>query len=68
MLRTYIDENKDIGLTLSKKRSRRYPAIKITYADYADDLVIFADSRRNAENLLNVLEESGKTIGLNIKY
>ena len=43
-------------LTLSKQRSRRYPAIKITDADYADDLVIFADSSRNAEKLLNVLE------------
>ena len=60
VLRTSIDENKDLGLTLSKQRSRRYPAIKITDAYYADDLVIFADSRRNAENLLNVLEESGR--------
>ena len=48
VLRTSIDKNKDLGLTLSKQRSRRYPAIKITDADYADDLVIFADSSRNA--------------------
>ena len=60
VLRTSIDEHKDLGLTLSKQRSRRYPAIKITDADYADDLVIFVDSSRNAKNLLNVLEESGK--------
>ena len=66
VLRTSIDENKDLGLTLSKQRSRRYPAIKITDADYADDLVIFADSSRNAENLLNILEESGKTVGLKV--
>ena len=51
-------------LTLSKQRNRRYPAIKITYADYADDFVIFVDSSRNAEKLLNVLEVSGKTLGL----
>ena len=62
VLRTSIDENKDIGLTLSKQRSRRYPEIKITDADYADDLVIFADSSRNAEKLLNVIEESGENI------
>ena len=55
-----------IGLTPSKQRSRRYPVIKITDADYADDLVIFADSSRNAEKLLNVLEESGKTVGLKV--
>ena len=66
VLRTSIDENKDLGLILSKQRSRRYPEIKITDEDYADDLVIFADSSRNAEKLLNVLEESGKTVGLKV--
>ena len=66
LLRTYIDENKDLGLTLSKQRSRIYPAIKITYADYADDLIICTDSSRNAEKLLNVLEESGKTVGVKV--
>ena len=66
VLRTYIDENKYICLTLSKQRSRRYTAIEITNADYADDLVIFSDSSRNAEKLLNFLEESGKTVGLKV--
>ena len=66
VLRTYIDDNKYLGLTLSKQRSRIYPAIKITDADYAYDLIIFADSSRNAENLLNVLEESGKSVGLKV--
>ena len=46
VLRKSID-NKDTGLTLSKLRSRRYPANNITDADNADDLVIFADSSRN---------------------
>ena len=66
VLRTSSDEKKDLGLTLSKQRSRRYPAIKITDADYADDLVIFADSSRNAEKLLNFLEESGKKVDLKV--
>ena len=68
VLRTSIDENKDLGLTLSKQRSRRYPAIKITDADYAYDLVIFADSSRNAEKLLNVLEVSGNTLGIKVNF
>ena len=63
-LRISIDEYKDLGLILSKQRSRRYPKIKITDANYADDLVIFADSSGNTEKLLNVLEESRKTVGL----
>ena len=66
VLRTSIDKNKDLSPNISKQRSRRYPAIKITDADYADDLVIFADSSRYAKNLLNVLEESGKTVGLKV--
>ena len=66
VLRTSIGENKDIGLTLSKQRSRRYPATKITDDDYADDLVIFADSSKIAEKLLNVLEESGITVDLKV--
>ena len=72
LLRISIDENKDIGLTLSKQRSilrsiyRRYPEIKITCADYADDLVIFADFSKNAEKLLTFLEERGKTVGLKV--
>ena len=49
LLRISIDENIDLVITLSKQRSRRYPVIKITDADYADDLVIFADPSRNAE-------------------
>ena len=65
-LRTSIDENMDIGLTLLKQRSRRYPETKITDADYANDIVIFADSSRNAEKLLTVLEENGKTVGLKV--
>ena len=64
VLRTSIDE--DLGLTLSKQLSIRYQTIKITDADYTDDLAIFADSSRNAEKLLNVLEESGKTVGIKV--
>ena len=60
VLRTSIDEYKDIGLTLSKQRIRRYPATKITDAYYAYNIVIFADSSRNAEKLLNVLKKVGK--------
>ena len=31
-----------------------------------EDTKIFTDSSRNAEKLLNVLEESGKTVGLKV--
>ena len=56
MLRTSIDEIKENGFELTKKRSRRYPAKTITDADYADDIVILANIPNQAETLLHSLE------------
>ena len=44
VLRTSIDKISENGFELTKKRSRRYPAKTITDADYADDLVILANT------------------------
>ena len=38
VLRTLIDKIKENGFELTQKRSRRYPAKKITDTDYADDI------------------------------
>ena len=35
---TYVYTHTHNGFELTKKRSRRYPATTITYADYADDI------------------------------
>ena len=52
-LRTSIENYSGIGFTLHKSiRSRRYPAFTITDADYADDVVMFADSCCDAETLV----------------
>ena len=40
VVRTSIDEIKENGNELTKKRSRRYPAKTITDADNADDIAI----------------------------
>ena len=61
VLRTSVDPNNELGLTLEKARSRRYPNRKITDADYADD---FADSVADAASMLQ--EEAAQTIGLYI--
>ena len=66
VLRKSLDIHKDLGFTLHKARSRRYPPIKITDADYADDLALFADEFRNAEILLHSLEEIASIIGLRV--
>ena len=49
VLRTSIDKIRENGFELTKKRSRRYPAKTITDADYADDIVIVANTPNQAE-------------------
>ena len=53
VLRTSIDKIKENGFELTKKRSRRYLAKTITDADYADDIVILANTPDQAETLLH---------------
>ena len=64
VLRTSIDQIKENGFELTKKRSRRYPATTITDADYADDIAILANTPDQAETLLHSLERAAASIGL----
>ena len=64
VLRTSIDKIRENGFELTKKRSRRYPAITITDADYADDIAILANTPNQAETLLRSLERAAAGIGL----
>ena len=64
VLRKAADANYQIGFTLSEDRSRRYPAQKITDADYADDLAAIADYLTEATILLHAIEEAASEVGL----
>ena len=50
------------GFKLKKERSRGFPALTITGADYADDIALLAQ----AKTLLHSLEWSAAGIGLHI--
>ena len=67
VLRTSIDKIRENGFELTKKRSRRYPAKTITDADYADDIVILANTPNEADTLLHSLERAAAGIGLHVK-
>ena len=67
VLKTSIDEIKENGFKLTKKRSRRYPTKTITDANYADDMVILANAPAQAETLLHSLERATTGIGLHTK-
>ena len=66
VLRTSIDKIRENGFELTKKRSRRYPAKTITEADYADDIVILANTHNQAETLLHSLERAATGIGFHV--
>ena len=66
MLRTSIDNIKEHGFELTKKRSRRYLAKTITDADYANDIAIQANTPNQAETLLHSLEQAAACIGLHV--
>ena len=66
VLRKSIDCNTELGLTITERKSTRYPAVNITDADYADDIAITTNNLREANLLLHSIEKSAKEIGLHI--
>ena len=52
VLRKALDKNNELGFTLAKRKSKRYPAMKITDADNADNIP------------LHSIERTAKKIGL----
>ena len=66
-LRTSIDLIKENGFKLTKERSRRYPAQTITDVDYANDIVILANTPAQAKSLLHSLEQAAAGIGFHVK-
>ena len=66
VLRTLIDNIRENGFVLTKKRSRRYPAKTITDANYADDIALLANTPNQAETLLHSLERAAAGIGLHV--
>ena len=61
-----LDKNSELGFTLQEQRSRRYPAVKITDVDYADDLAVLTNNVQDAMSLLHKIEEAASEIGLYI--
>ena len=70
-LRTATDDRE--GLTLTRRRSSRHLVSHLSGLDYADDIVLFADTIQEAELLLRKVESASKSTGLflnpsNTKY
>ena len=66
VLRTSIDNIRENGFVLTKKRSRRYPTKTITNADYTDDIALLADTPNQAETRQHSLECAAAGTGLHV--
>ena len=66
VLRTSIDNIRENGFMLTKKRSRRYPAKTITDADHADNIALLANTPNLAETLIHSLERAAAGIELHV--
>ena len=52
------------GLTLKRRRSRRFPAEVLADLDYADDIAILEDTIVAAQDFINRVEKACQGIGL----
>ena len=66
VLRTLIDKIRENGFELTKKRSRRYPAITITDNNFADDIALLANTPNQAETLLHSFGRAAAGIALHV--
>ena len=60
-----VDLHKELCRTLEHAKSRRYPSVKLTDIDYADDLLFLADkflySHEAAAPVIGLHSNAGKT-------
>ena len=66
VLRMSIDRKKENSFKLTKERSWSYPTQTITDADYADDIVLLANTPAQTQTLLHSLEWAAAGIGLHV--
>ena len=59
-----LDNNRELGFTLTEIKSRRYPAVLITDTDYADDIAVTSNTLKDAKTLLLKIESAAKEIGI----
>ena len=64
VLRTSINLMKENGFKLKRARNRQYPAVTISDTDYADDIVLLANTPAQTKYLLHSLEQTVGDISL----
>ncbi|KAJ8337946.1 hypothetical protein SKAU_G00369120 [Synaphobranchus kaupii] len=67
VLRQAIEgREKDLGFTITPRRSGQFPAIVLTDLDYADDISLISDRVEKAQELLTRVERECAKVGLGL--
>ena len=64
VLRNSLKDIENLGLIITERKSRRYPARRVTYIEYANDIAITTNYIEEANTILHQIEEISKDIGL----
>jgi hypothetical protein len=65
VLRTAFPDD-ELGVEIERRRSSRYPAIRLSFLAYADDIVLLCSNILQAQEMLRRLEQAAATVGLHI--
>ena len=66
-MKTTVDAKKT-GLTLTPRRSSRYPEEKLSNLDYADDIALFETNERNMSDTTEAIRKSAGKLGLMMSF
>ncbi|XP_066915535.1 uncharacterized protein [Clytia hemisphaerica] len=65
VMREATSKTRHLGFTLTSRRSKRHPPIKISDLDFADDIALTLDTLQEAQNLLSGVEATKVGLHLN---
>ena len=65
ILKTSLNNDKELGFTLTERRSRRYPAEQIIDIDYADDIAVTSNTLKYDNTLVLKMSLAATKIELN---
>jgi len=66
IMRTATKGAENLGLTITKRQSWRFPAAYLTDTDFADDIALLSDNIEDAQTLLTLVVNAANKVGLNI--
>ena len=66
-MRMAVDgREEELGFTIERRRSRRYPPVMVTDRDFADDIALLSAEIEQAQELLSRVEQEAEKIGLHL--